>query len=478
MIGQFIHGHIQWLILKPGHMMAHSTLKSLRITQQILSALITVFFNSCQKPCDRLHKSFVIHNCIPFITFQPGCRICIIFRKNQCLRVCILYCFSETFPESMIILRWITEICRYVQPPSICIVRRRYPFLSDPKNIITQAFRVFIIPLRQCIMSPPAIIILIIRPIFWKELEKTAIRTLLIHISSRFIVFLTLIDPLSIHPLIEGTAMVKNTVQDNFHTPSMNFFYKLYKKFIAGFQIFFVRNTADIAAGMTIVHVPLNQNIPLIINNSAKVRIHIIIILNIIFVIGWWNKNRIQIQNFDSQILQIIQLIHNPLQITAIKMTDIHVVRISPPVLFLLRMQLHIAVLMIQYIIGWISIAETVCKNLIKNRPLCPVRRLKIRIKFEIIIILCPVHGTALIVNSRYPFFIRSDSGNFKIIIRPALRIMKYRLIIVEISLWKRLMHLSPHTVRHNHYRSRIVLRRPKSQSDTASGSLCTIRCI
>ena len=98
-IGQLIHGHIERIILKAWHMMTHSTFKCLRIAQQIISSLITVFFYTGQEPCDRLHKCLIVHHGIPFIPFKPWSRICIIFSQNQGIRICFFDCFSETFPE-------------------------------------------------------------------------------------------------------------------------------------------------------------------------------------------------------------------------------------------------------------------------------------------------------------------------------------------------------------------------------------------
>ena len=66
------------------------------------------------------------------------------------------------------------------------------------------------------------------------------------------------------------------------------------------------------------------------------VRIYVIVVLNIIFMIGRRDKERVKVNHFNAQILKVIQLIQNSLKIAAIEVTDIHVMRISLPVLLLL----------------------------------------------------------------------------------------------------------------------------------------------
>ena len=138
-------------------------------------------------------------------------------------------------------------------------------------------------------------------------------------------------------------------------------------------------------------------------------------------------------------------------------------------------MQLHIAILPIQHIICRISVTEPICKNLIKNGTFRPVWRLELRIEIEVIIILHTVHHTAFIVHSCPFAFVSFRSGNRKIIIRAALRIMKHHFIIIKPTFRKTFMHICFHAVRHNRYQFCIILRRPKAQPDTVTGA---VRCI
>ena len=79
--------------------------------------------------------------------------------------------------------------------------------------------------------------------------------------------------------------MVKYTVQDHFHASFVDRLHQLDEQLIAGFQIFFVGHTVNISFGMGIVFVPVCQQIALVMNDLSKMRIHIVIILNVILVV-------------------------------------------------------------------------------------------------------------------------------------------------------------------------------------------------
>ena len=96
-------------------------------------------------------------------------------------------------------------------------------------------------------MCPPSIVRRVVRPaILIIKAEKIAVRTVSRNICSLRIAFLILIDPLSVHPFIKGTAVIKHSVKDNLHASLVNLLCQLCKQLVAGFQISFVCYTADI----------------------------------------------------------------------------------------------------------------------------------------------------------------------------------------------------------------------------------------
>ena len=133
--------------------------------------------------------------------------------QNDRIRICLSDRISEIFPEPMVHFRRMSEIRSHVKTPAIRIIRRRYPFLSDVQYIIVEFTRAFVIQLRQCIMSPPAIIRTVIRPLVWViKMEIITIWTVSGNISPFWITLKVLIDTLSVHPFIERTAVVEYAV--------------------------------------------------------------------------------------------------------------------------------------------------------------------------------------------------------------------------------------------------------------------------
>ena len=194
-------------------MIIHGSHKCIRITQQITTELITVFLNTSQEPGNRLHKCIIVHNGIPLIALQPFLWISIMLCQYNCIWICLFDCVTEHSPELVIIFLRMSEICCYIQSPTIHIIWRGHPFLCYIQNIFHQFWGIFIVQLWKCIMPPPTIVGGIVRPyLFVIKLKERLIRTAPGYKCSLLVAFLILIDTLTIHPFVEGTAMVKYTI--------------------------------------------------------------------------------------------------------------------------------------------------------------------------------------------------------------------------------------------------------------------------
>ena len=148
-------------------------------------------------------------------------------------------------------------------------------------------------------MPPPSIIVRIIRPsILVAESEEMTIWAVCRNISSRFISILAFINSFSVYPFIKGTTVIKDTVQDNPHSSLMKFFHKFYKQRIAGFQILLIRHAFLILCSEMVFFLAFRQDFSTVFYNFSKMRIDIIIILYIVFVVGWRDKQRIEVNSF------------------------------------------------------------------------------------------------------------------------------------------------------------------------------------
>ena len=162
-------------------------------------------------------------------------------------------------------------------------------------------------------MTPPSVIVKIIWPCIFKKLKKVLIWTSIRHISTLFISFLFLVNLFSVKPLIKRSAVIENAVYYNFHPALMGLFYKLCKQKIACIKIFDISNSVYELCCFPIISNIFFQSIAPIFYNFTKMRINIIIILNIIFVVRRRYKHWVKINNLNSKILKIIEFIPDSL---------------------------------------------------------------------------------------------------------------------------------------------------------------------
>ena len=300
------------------------------------------------------------------------------FCNNHRFRICLFYYPAKFFPKKVIVSGAMPQICGHIQPPAVYIVRGRNPFSRNMHNVFLKFRRIFIIQFRKGIMSPPSIIKLIIWPVMLiVKLEERMVRTVCRNISSLRISLLLLVNPFSVQPFIKRATMVKYTIQNNLHTSFMNLFYQFNKKCVAGFQILFICHPVNITTGMAIVPISRIKKFSLIFHNFSIMGIYIIIILNVIFMIRRRYEYRIQINHFYSQILKVIQFIHNSLKISSIEVLHIQIIRQFSPVFHPVTGAINIIIFSRKYIIGGISIAKTIHENLIHYCSFCPIRRFK-----------------------------------------------------------------------------------------------------
>ena len=230
------------------------------------------------------------------------------------------------------------------------------------------------------------------------EVEEGMIRAVLGNIRTFLIPFLIFVNPLAVHPFIEGTAVIKHAVKNHADAPLMAFRYQLGKHFIGALQILLPRHPLNIARGMSIILVSILQKFTLIPHKMPQMGIDMIIVLNIIFMVGWRYEQRIKINNIDAQALKIVQFFKHSGEIAAVKLADIHRRWPFVPVRHACNALINIGVFIIQHVILRVAVAETINKNLIHDGTFRPVRSMKARADAEGIVIPQILRHTQLIV--------------------------------------------------------------------------------
>ena len=119
------------------------------------------------------------------------------------------------------------------------------------------------------------------------------------------------------------------------------------------------------------------KKFPFIRYNFSKVRINIIVILDVIFVVRGRDKKRIEIDYINSQALQIVHFVQHALKVSAVKFTDAQNCRDLVPVVDMDGFVAYIFIFACKHIIRGISVIKTVYIDLVHNGSLGPLWSLK-----------------------------------------------------------------------------------------------------
>ena len=141
---------------------------------------------------------------------------------------------------------------------------------------------------------------------------------------------------------------------------------------IAVFEVLNRGDTADIFRSGRVVFILRLHHMILILDNHTEVGINMGVILAVIFMAGRGDKNRVQVQNLDTQVLQVIEFIDDSLEVAAVEAAEIRIGRQSIPIRHMLGMADGIVILVVHNIIGRIAVEETVRENLILYGTLGP----------------------------------------------------------------------------------------------------------
>ena len=309
-VGKLVHGHQEGLAVKGRRLILQGFQENLHIVQQGRIAGVAVLFHSCQVPGDRLHKGVVIHHGIPLVALEPGCRVPVMLREDHGVRIGLLDVSAEILPEFVVELFRKSQIRSHVQPPAVHVIGRGHPFAADAHDIIIKLPGILIVKLRQSLVAPPAVVIIIIGPLVGVvEFEEIPVGALLRHIGALLVIPVALIEALPVQPFVEGSAVVEHAVQQDAHAPLVDLLHEVDEKLVAGLQILLIHHALDILRGLLVVQLAGGQKLPAVIFYHCKMRIDIVVVLAVILMVGRGYENRIHIDNFHAQILQIVQLV-------------------------------------------------------------------------------------------------------------------------------------------------------------------------
>ena len=155
--------------------------------------------------------------------------------------------------------------------------------------------------------------------------------------------------------------MVEDTIQDDPDPSGMRLTDQFGQQAVRSLQVGRVCRPGNISAGMDVPVVSFFQQGPRVPDDPAEMRVDI------------------EINGLDAQVPQIIQLVHDPLQVTAVELPDVIGGRQLIPVLNTDHVAAAVVIFIRQDIIRPVSVAETVHEDLIHDAAGRPQRHLQPR---------------------------------------------------------------------------------------------------
>ena len=383
--------------------MHHGTPETLCVSEQIFPVIVAVLLHSRQKPRHGLHKSIVVHYGIPLVAHKPVSRISVMLRNDDRIGIGEFDGPSEFFPESVVKFRRMTEVCGHVESPAVRIIGCAHPFAAYFHDVIGQFPAALVIEFGQGVVTPPSVIAGIVRPaVVFVEFEIIPVRAVRRNKSSFFIALLVFVYSFPVEPFVERAAVIEYAVEYDFYSPLVSFGNNFCEKFVAGFKILFVGNAVNVFGGKAVFFLTVLQKFAFVVHDFADMGIDVIVVLNIVFVVGGRHEKRIEINNVDSEILEIVHLVENALQISAVEFADTHLRGIFIPVGNLLAVSVKICVLIGQNVVALVAVVKSVHVNLVHNGAFCPCGSSETCDDTEIVIFLNLSGQTSGIVIAHY----------------------------------------------------------------------------
>ena len=173
---------------------------------------------------------------------------------------------------------------------------------------------------------------------------------------------------------------------------------------VAGLQILPAGRAAGVSAGIGVVIFPLGNQTALVADDDSQMRIHMLVVLAVILVIGRGHENGVQINSLHLQFLQIIQLVYDALQVAPVEIAHIHLGRRLLPVRDAAHRLINVNVLPVQHVVGRVAVAEAVRIDLVHHRSPGPLGHMESRRDAEIKAVPQVVaHAQAVIVADLVP---------------------------------------------------------------------------
>ena len=278
-----------------------------------------------------------------------------------------------------------SEVGGDIKTPAIDVIRCAHPLASDLEDRFREITGALVIQLREGIIAPPLLVAVVVRPglvTVVAERKIIVVRAVLALVRTRGIsigLILIVIEAGTVHPLVEGAAVVEHTVDDDAHAAGMAGFDELDEELVAGLEVFTARGADRVAGRAGIVILPVLDEGAAVLHDLSDMRVDVVVVLRVVLVVRRGHEKRVEVDDADAEALDIVELRAHAGEVTAVKPVHIECFDRGVPVLYTTRRSAEVDVLVVDDVIRRVAITEAIDEDLVHDGTLRPVRDMESR---------------------------------------------------------------------------------------------------
>ena len=385
MIRELVHRAENRVLRHPGHVVEDRVEEHLTIPAHRLVFRVGMLLHAGQEPGHRLHEGVVVHDGIPLVALQPAERVAVMLGEDDGVRVRFLDHHAEPLPEHVVVGRGVSEVGGDIETPAVDIIWRTHPLASDLEDRLGEITGALVVQLREGIIAPPLLVAVVVRPglvTVIAERKIIVVRAVLALVRTRGIsigLILIVIEAGTVHPLVEGAAVVEDAVDDDTHAAGMAGLDELDEELVAGLEVFTARGADRVAGRAGVVVLPVLDEGATVLHDLSDMRIDVVVVLRVVLVVRRRHEKRVEVDDADAEALDIVQLRAHAGEVTAVKSVHVKGLDRGVPVLNTTRCPAEVDVFVVDDVVRRVAITEAIDEDLVHDGALRPVRDMETR---------------------------------------------------------------------------------------------------
>ena len=175
--------------------------------------------------------------------------------------------------------------------------------------------------------------------------------------------------------------MIEDPVQDHTDPSPVRLADQVREQPVARLEVRRIRHTELVFAGLCILRRPTGQDLGRVVHYFAKVGVDVAVILRVVLVVGGRDEDRIEVDRVDPQLVEVIELVDDALQVSAVVLARVITRWRTVPVVDVHDLSAVVGVLAGHDVVARVAVAEPVREDLVHHRALGPLRHPELRVK-------------------------------------------------------------------------------------------------